>query len=60
MSKETKPDPRPIDERVVSLETKVELLERQLAKHQAALMRFGQFIETVGKEAVEANKPGEE
>lgn len=60
MSKEIRPYPRQIEERVVALEIEVEMLKRQLADFRAAFMRMGQFIETVGKAAVEANKLPEE
>lgn len=60
MSTETKLDPRPIDERVIALEIEMELQKRQLADYEGAFMRMGQFIETVGKAAIEANKLPEE
>jgi hypothetical protein len=41
---------------IAVLEIKVELLERQLATHEAALMKVGKFIESLGQAAIEANK----
>ena len=48
-----------MEERIAALEIKAELLERQIATHEAALMRAGKFIEVLGKAAIEANKPGD-
>lgn len=56
MAIEDKPAPRPIDARVITLEIEMEFIKRQLALYEAAFMRMGQFVETVGKAAVEANK----
>lgn len=48
-----------VETKLVALEIKVDLLEQQLAMHEAALMKVGAFIEAIGRAAIEANKPEE-
>jgi hypothetical protein len=57
MGKEIKVDNRSTDQRLMELEIKMELLQRQVGEYDGAFMRVGQFIETVGKAACDANKP---